>query len=293
MKRRIINKKEYLLSLCLVILLGSNEMCGQSGKALFPETPGLVSYTHRKSFEKDVAATLDTIKSLGITDMEFSNLFGNTPNSLREMLDERGIKCSSYGVSYDALVNTTDEVGENAKILGASFVRVAWIPHDGKFTLAHAYKAVNDFNKAGKRLKKKYGITFCYHNHGYEFESYNDNTLFDYLMQNTNPKYVSFEMDILWTFFPGVDPSELLHKYGSRFKLMHLKDLKKGVKGDFSGKTSTENDVALGTGQINIPEVLKAAKVAGIEHYYIEDESSLKSAQVPQTMAYLKSLKEE
>jgi len=52
----------------------------------------------------------------------------------------------------------------------------------------------------------------------------------------------------LWTYFPGVDPTELLLKYGKRFKLMHLKDLKKGVKGDLSGKTAVENDVALGTG---------------------------------------------
>ncbi len=282
----------YLLGLGLVFLIGTGDLLGQSGKPLFPETPGLVSYTHRKSFEKNVAATLDTIKSLGITDMEFSNLFGASPNALRDMLDERGIKCSSYGVNYDALVNSTDEVGLNAKILGASFVRIAWIPHEGEFTVDDAKKAAKDFNKAGKILKNKYGITFCYHNHGYEFVSYKDGTLFDYLMQHTKPEYVSYEMDILWTFFPGADPAELLRKYGSRFKLMHLKDLKKGVQGDFSGKTSPENDVPLGMGQINIPEVLKAAKEAGVKHYYIEDESKLKSVQVPQTMAYLKSLKE-
>lgn len=71
---------------------------------------------------------------------------------------------------------------------------------------------------------------------------------------------------------------------------MHLKDLKKGVVGDFTGKTSKENDVALGEGQIDMPAVLKAAKKAGVQHYYIEDESKLKSEQVPQTMAYLKNL---
>ena len=284
------NRIGYCLSFCLACLLGTNGIWAQSSEPLFPETPGLVSYTHRKSFEKNVAATLDTIQSLGITDMEFSNLFGTSPDELRQMLDARGIQCTSYGVGYDALVNDTDKVGQSAKILGASFVRVAWIPHEGDFNLADAKKAAKDFNKAGKLLKSKYGLTFCYHNHGYEFVTYKDGTLFDYLMQNTKPEYVSYEMDILWTFFPGADPAELLDKYGSRFKLMHLKDLKKGVKGDFTGQTSPENDVTLGTGQINIPEVLKAAKKAGVEHYYIEDESKLKSIQVPQTMAYLKSL---
>jgi sugar phosphate isomerase/epimerase len=281
-----------LLSFVFILIACPDNIFAQAGKPLFPQVPGLVSYTHRKSFEKDVPATLDTIKALGVTDMEFSNLFGQTPEALRKLLDERNIKCSSLGVSYEELVNKTEEVARKAKALGASYVRVAWIPHKAPFKLEDAQKAVADFNRAGKILKEEHGLTFCYHNHGYEFQPYGKGTFFDYIVQNTNPKYVSFELDILWAFHPGQDPAQLLNKYGKRFKLMHLKDLRKGVKGDFTGSTPTENDVALGTGQINIPAVLKAAKKAGIQHYYIEDESNVKSVQVPQTMAYLKSLKE-
>jgi sugar phosphate isomerase/epimerase len=72
---------------------------------------------------------------------------------------------------------------------------------------------------------------------------------------------------------------------------MHLKDLKKGVQGNMSGGTSPEHDVPLGTGQLDILAILIAAKKAGIEHYYIEDESSNIAIQVPQTIAYLKNLK--
>jgi len=283
-------KFNYLVILVTILFLGLDNAFAQSGNPLFPQTPGLVSYTHRKSFEKDVAATLDTIKALEITDMEFSNLFGKTPEELRQLLDERNIKCTSLGVSYDDLINKTEEVARQAKVLGASFVRVAWIPHEAPFKLEDAQKAIADFNQAGKLLKEDHGLTFCYHNHGYEFQLYQNGTFFDYIVQNTNPNYVSFELDILWTVHPGQDPIQLLNKYGQRFKLMHLKDLRKGVKGDFTGSTPVENDVALGTGQINIPAVLKAAKKAGIQHYYIEDESNLKSVQVPQTMAYLKGL---
>ena len=283
-------KFNHLVILVTILFLGLDNAFAQSGNPLFPQTPGLVSYTHRKSFEKNVAATLDTIKALEITDMEFSNLFGKTPEELRQLLDERNIKCSSLGVSYDDLINKTEEVARKAKVLGASFVRVAWIPHEAPFKLEDAQKAIADFNQAGKLLKEDHGLTFCYHNHGYEFQLYQNGTFFDYMVQNTNPNYVSFELDILWTVHPGQDPIQLLNKYGQRFKLMHLKDLRKGVKGDFTGSTPVENDVALGTGQINIPAVLKAAKKAGIQHYYIEDESNLKSVQVPQTMAYLKGL---
>lgn len=275
----------------ILFLYVDNAFC-QSGKPLFPQTPGLVSYTHRKSFEKDVPATLDTIKALGISDMEFSNLFGKTPESLRQLLDERDIACSSFGVSYNDLINKTAEVAQNAKTLGADYVRVASIPHKAAFTLEEAQKAIDDFNRIGKILKEQYGLTFVYHNHGFEFQPYSGGTLYDFMMEKTDPKYVSYELDILWAFFPGQDPVQLLEKYGNRYKLMHLKDLRKGVQGDLSGVTSPENDVALGTGQLDIPSILKAAKNAGIQHYYIEDESNLKSVQVPQTIAYLKSLKE-
>lgn len=259
------------------------------GKTL-KDMPGVVSYTYRHSFQKDVPATLDTIKKLGITNIEFSNLFGKTASELRQLLDERGMRCTSFGVSYPDLVNKTNEVGQNAKTLGASFVRVAWIPHDGPFTIEITKKAVEDFNTAGKMLKETFGLTFCYHNHGYEFMPYEKGTFFDYIVANTNPAYVSFELDILWAFHPGADPAALLKKYPQRFKLMHVKDLRKGVVGDFSGSTSVENDVALGTGQIDVANVIKAARKSGIEHYYIEDESSSVSVQVPQSLKYLKSL---
>lgn len=71
---------------------------------------------------------------------------------------------------------------------------------------------------------------------------------------------------------------------------MHLKDLKRGVRGDLTGKTDPENDVVLGTGQIDMPAVLRAAKRAGVVHLYIEDESTAASAQVPRSLAYLRSL---
>jgi sugar phosphate isomerase/epimerase len=260
------------------------------GKTL-KNTPGIVSYTYRNSFQKDVALTLDTIKALGITDIEFSNLFGKTAAELRALLDARGLHCSSFGVSYDDLNNKTREVGSNAKTLGASFVRVAWIPHEGKTVDAAFIKNVADqFNAAGKILKDEFNLSFCYHNHGFEFVPYEKGTLFDYLVASTDPAYVNFELDILWAFHPGQDPAQLLRKYGKRFKLMHVKDLRKGVKGDFTGGTSPENDVALGTGQINIAEVIKAAQQSAIEHYYIEDESSSVKTQVPQSLKYLKSL---
>ena len=71
---------------------------------------------------------------------------------------------------------------------------------------------------------------------------------------------------------------------------MAFKDGRKGVKGDASGRIDTESNVALGTGQINIASIMKAAKKSAIENYYIEDESNAVNAQVPVSLTYLKSL---
>jgi sugar phosphate isomerase/epimerase len=97
-------------------------------------------------------------------------------------------------------------------------------------------------------------------------------------------------MDVLWTQFPGQDPAALLEKYGSRWELMHLKDLKKGVPGDMSGKTDKTNDVALGSGQLDFPAVLKAAKKAGVKWYFIEDESPTVMDQIPVSLKFLESV---
>ncbi|WP_205748273.1 sugar phosphate isomerase/epimerase family protein [Dyadobacter bucti] len=276
----------------LIALLATQTGVFAQGKPVYTSPIGLQAYTFRGSWDKGIEATLDTIKSLGVTEMEGGPLKGMTAEELRKQLDKRGIKMVSIGADYKLLSESTAETIKNAKIFGAKYVMVAWIPHKGgNFDLETAKKAVADFNKAGKELKEA-GITLTYHNHGYEFVPYEDGTLFDYIVKNTNPEYVSFEMDVLWTAFPGQDPAKLLLKYPTRWKLMHLKDLKKGVKGNLSGGTPTTNDVALGTGQIDIPAVLKAAKKVGIKHYFIEDESPSYLKQIPQTIAYIKGIKE-
>ncbi len=284
-------KRKYYVAYLWMIIFSSIFLfhgCQQQNSLV--NDPGVVSWTFRNQLSEDVPGTLDMIKGMGITNMEFSGLFGETPQSLRDLLDERGMICTSYGVGYEALVNETQKVAEDALILGADYVRIAWIPHDGDFTVDHARKAVEDFNQAGRILHEN-GLFFCYHNHGYEFSPHEEGTLFDYMVENTDPEWVSFEMDILWVQHPGADPVALLKKYPERFRLMHLKDLKKGVKGDFSGSTPKENDVVLGTGQINIPDLLRAAQTTNIEHYYIEDESANVVSRVPQSLEYIKSIK--
>jgi len=278
---------------CLVLLCLFCQFKGfsQTGKPLFTNKIGVQIYTYRNSYANGITAVLDTIKSLGITEVEGPNPKGTSPEEFKKMLADRGITIPSIGVDYGLIVKYPDSVVKQAKFFGAKYVMVAWIPHGKTFTIDDAKKAVGDFNSAGKILKEN-GITLCYHDHGYEFGPYGDGTLFDYIARNTDPKYLSFEMDMMWTFHGGADPAKLLYKYKGRWKMVHLKDIRKGIANDLTGGTDTKNDVALGTGQLNIPEILKAAKAVGIKHYFIEDESPNHAAQIPVTIAYLKSLTE-
>jgi sugar phosphate isomerase/epimerase len=278
-------KKIFIFFLLFTVVAES-----QAQKKNKPDQLGMVSYTFRNSFAKNFTATLDTIQSFGINNIEFSNLFGQTPEKIRAELDARGMFCTSYGVSYDDALNKTQDVGRIAKILGAEFVRVAWVPHTGEFTKEMAEKTAKDFNTIGAILKKDFGLTFCYHNHGYEFGGIGNGTLFDLIVQQTDPKHVSYEMDILWVHIADVDPASLLSKYPDRFRLMHVKDLKKGTPHNQQGKTDPANDVTLGTGEIDIPAVIKAAQKSKLKYYYIEDESPSATMQVPESIKYLKKL---
>jgi sugar phosphate isomerase/epimerase len=275
----------------LTLLLLTTVVFAQNKNPLYTAPFGIQAYSFRKSFPIDVAKTLDTIRSFGITELEGGAPNNMTAEEFRKLCDARGISIPSTGCGYDQLVKDPQGVANTAKILGAKYVMTAWIPHEkGKFNLENAKKAVADFNAGGKVLKEN-GVTFCYHIHGFEFQPYEDGTLFDYIVKNTNPEYVSFEMDILWTHFGGGDPVALLKKYGNRFKLLHVKDLKKGTPKDLTGGTSQENDVVLGTGEIDVAGVIREANKLGIKHFFIEDESSAVTKQVPQSIAYLKSLK--
>ena len=277
--------------LTIAILCIGTFAYAQKGTPLYKAKFGVAPYTFRKSFPNSVPATLDTIKMLGFTEIEGGG--GRmSPQEFKKLCDERGISIPGTGAGYEQLVNGTDSVIYRAKEMSAKYVMTAWIPHKtGSFNFENAKKAVEDFNVVGKKLKEA-GLTFCYHAHGYEFWPHENGTLMDYIINNTNPEYVSFEMDLLWVQFGGGDPVQLLKKYGNRWKLVHLKDLRKGAKKDMTGLTGPENNVALGEGEIDIPGVLREANKIGIKHFFIEDESDSPLINIPKSIAYLKSLKE-
>ena len=251
---------------------------------------GLQLYSLRAEFAKDVPGTLQRVQNYGIKVVELAGTYGQTPEAFKAALNARGLVPVAGHFGYDLYRDKLEDVVKQAQALGLRYAGLAWIPHNGTFTEQDARAAAAVFNKAGEALSKV-GIKFFYHNHGYEFEPYKDGTLFDLLMQETKPEWVAFEMDVLWVHFPAQDPVKLLKKYGARWELMHLKDLKVGVAtGSLSGGTDVKNDVVLGKGQIDLKATLKAAREAGVKYYFIEDESPAAAAQIPESLSFLENV---
>ena len=285
--------KKYLVFLSTFLFcFGFQKMVfAQKSQNLYNYPLSVQAYTFRNHFPKGVEATLDMIQKMGFTEIESGGAKGMTNEVYRKLCAERGISIPGTGADFEQLEKDPQAVANEAKSLGATFVMCAWIPHKGdNFTLENAKRAVAVFNNAGKVLKEN-GLIFCYHTHGFEFRPYERGTLLDYVIENTNPADVSFEMDILWVLHGGGDPVKLLEKYGNRWKLMHLKDLKKGTVGDFSGHTPAENDVVLGTGQADFRKIFEVAHKIGIKHYFIEDESNHELESVPLSVDFLKRFK--
>lgn len=251
---------------------------------------GLQLYSLRTTFATNVAQGLKMAHDFGFVEVELAGTYNLSPEQFREQLKSNGLKPISGLWDYNMFANDLDTVVGLAKAMGVQYAGCAWIPHDGAFTEKGCREAAAVFNRAGEALAK-HGIRFVYHNHGYEFQPYKNGTLMDLLIGETNPKYVSFEMDILWTHFPAQDPVALLKKYPGRWPLMHVKDLRKGVAtGALTGSTDVTNDVSIGSGQLAMPAIMRAAQETGVKHYFIEDESPIPTQQIPQSLKYLESL---
>src|SRR5438045_6837803 len=123
------------------------------------------------------------------------------------MLTAKRLQPVSGHFPYERYRDDIDGVLKDAKALGLKYAGCAWIPHQDAFTEKDCKDAAAVFNKAGEALAKQ-GIKFFYHTHGYEFQPYNDGTLFDLLMSETKPELVRFAMDVFCMVHPGQDAAK-------------------------------------------------------------------------------------
>lgn len=242
---------------------------------------GIQLYTFRKDMTTDPKGTLKIIADLGIKEVESasSNLglfYGLQPTEIKKICKDLGMNLRSGHTSIDGKWQQTIAQAAEA---GQEYLICSTLPYNGQ-TVDNYKKISERFNKAGEECKAA-GLKFGFHNHNAEFQMENGQVLYDVMLDNTDPKLVHMEMDLGWVLAAGKDPFEYFKKYGARFPLWHLKDMK--------GRRSTE----FGNGTLDIVGLLKHSKDAGMKYFFIEQEeypagSPLESMKI--NMAYMSKL---
>ena len=241
--------------------------------------------------KRNVPGTLARVRQMGFHHVEVPSLYGLTAPDFRRALDKEGLKATALVTPYEDLKNNMAGVQRNLEALGARWALLPWISHGDKFERADAERASRDMNAWSVALNGA-GYRFAYHLHGYEFQPAPEGTLFDTLAKATDPDTVEFELDTFWIVWPGQDCVALLRRYPHRFRLLHLKDLRKGVPtGDLRGQAPEVDSVAVGEGVVPWKAVLDVAREQRVEFYYLEDESPDARQQIPRSLRYLREMK--
>jgi sugar phosphate isomerase/epimerase len=237
---------------------------------------GLTLYTLREEMKtnpKDVIKQVADIgyKNIEATGYENRKYYGMAPADFKKYLHELGLVPLSTHQPTVTLDNA-DEIIADVKAGGFKYFVIP-VPPMGRFkydAATHTMSMSDDLefvtnvlNTIGKKCKEA-GIELLYHNHDFEFKK-NANGIvpIEYFLNNTDPKYVNFQMDLYWTTKAGADPVAYFEKYPGRFKLWHVKDMDK--QGRFA---------PVGTGTIDFARILAKKKASGMKYYIVEQDAT-------------------
>jgi sugar phosphate isomerase/epimerase len=256
---------------------------------------GLQLYTVGADMDRDPAGTLKAVAAAGYKTVELSPLGKTPPADMKKALDDAGLKNPSGHYMLPDLMNKLDEMIAFAHQFGQEFmvVTVPWVadtsrfkpdPAAGQFGLFLAILRgmtlddwkwnAEQFNKIGAQIKKA-GLQLGYHNHNFEWTSFNGVTGYDEFLRLTDPELVKLELDCGWATVAGQDPAAYLTKYPDRYRLLHIKDFKHG----FTPRTTLMDNgpgapvpTELGRGAIDYRKIFVAAQKAGIRALFVEQE---------------------
>jgi sugar phosphate isomerase/epimerase len=252
---------------------------------------GLQLYTVRAEIGKDFDGTLKQVAAVGYQEVELFSFLGRKAKALRESLDAAGLGCVS---AHYPLADLQGDLGpklEYARELGLTYMvcpfpgiadpkrikAASRNPRDQARAMIDALTAddwkwnAEVLNKAGEQAKKA-GIQVCYHNHHLDFKKYDGVTALEVLLRRADKDLVKIELDCGWVHVAGESPADFIARHEDRVALLHIKDVKEGLKPttDFGPVPFTE----VGRGAIDWQKVSAAAKKARVKRYYVEQDST-------------------
>ena len=235
---------------------------------------GLALYTVRDAMGEDAKATLKTAAKTGYAYIEAAGYkdgkyYGMAPEDFNAFIKKLDLTPVSTHQSSVTLSNAQEEMA-HAKAAGFEYFVVP-IPPMGLFNYDNdtntmsmtggAENLANILDKLGEKAHAA-GLKLLYHNHDFEFKKDAEGVVtIDYLLENCNPDYVNFQMDLFWVTKAGADPLAYFEKYPGRFKIWHVKDMDK--EGKFA---------PVGKGTIDFARILAEKEKSGMEYYMVEQD---------------------
>jgi sugar phosphate isomerase/epimerase len=270
-----------ILKQSLMVAAATSASAGASG-SLWGEplvtVPGIQLYTVDKELNADAEGTLKKVRAIGYQEVETAGFGGLSAKAFRTALENAGLKCKS---SHFFNFGSTDPkpLFEEANTLGVHYTVTSAMSRftdkpSGQSIGVDDYKAMAGFcNELGQKAKQA-GLQLAYHNHNTEFKDLvQGKNGYDIFIENTDADLVKLELDCGWMMAAGHSPVEYFHRYPNRYRMVHIKDF---VKPAMPSTSLASQDVpqgtVLGTGYIDYRPILKAAKAAGVEHFYVEQE---------------------
>jgi len=289
-------RREVMAGMAVAGLSGHAGRVFAAGKGFFGRHDlaiGVQLYTVNDAARADLAATFAKLAGIGYRAVELAGFLGKAPAEIRAAADGAGltIRCchipAQAGRDEVSLSGDLARLAGDLKVLGVDRVVMPMfaLPPTARplkpgedfigymatiaagFT-ADDWKANAAFlNEAGAALQRE-GIALGYHNHNPEFAPIGKTNGFEILMRETEP-HIFVEMDAGWVMAAGVDPIALLGRYPGRFRMMHVKDIKRSTRRNFAFR---QDPTEVGRGMLPWRRLLPAAYAAGVRDFFVEQE---------------------
>jgi sugar phosphate isomerase/epimerase len=270
------------------------------------DNAGIQLYTVRDRMTTDFEGTLARIAEIGYREVEFVAYGGKSPQEVRAILDRLGLRAPSTHATLRPGPDLERQLA-GFQAMGHKYARAAGParapgpmpagapngppggppngPPPGGFppppapTLESVRREIAEWTEVG-RAAKPYGIKVIVHNHTMEFALLPDGrTPHDVMLAELDPSLVALELDIGWATVAGKSAQALFAAHPGRYPLWHVKDMANlaavNTNGnDQSARMRAARIVPLGQGEIDYGPIFARAGTAGLEHYFIEQDTA-------------------
>ncbi len=274
------------------------------GERLIPRRRiGIQLFTVRTLAEVDLPGTLALLAEIGYREVEVAGLFGRTPERFRQLLDANRLRAiGGHQLVGPALIpffgaRTVESALDEAEALGQPYVGTAGITIPtgivdgvGEPQTADRYRELAKLANEWGAAARARGMRAYLHVHYWEFgtDPTTGESLFQILLDETDPRLVWFEPDLFWMVFGGIDPLDWIPDYQHRFPLFHVKDGNPNPAGGYFNPGFTD----LGEGSIDFRRIFQALKHKNAHHYIVERDDQPNPARTARVgYEYLRNLR--